>query len=596
MNKTINFRDANTLDDLAIMLDVPVGLLENKINNDNPKRISHPQNSIFLNEEIKKLFNQSGNAKYLEEMNICCNVFCKFELRKKNKNRRTKSRIVWKICDNNYEEFYKKLNYHLTNFVSGNSEFGYPHPAAYGYIRGKNILENAQQHCKAPLILHADICKFFPSITANRIAEMFNTLGITKDVSYYLSKILTIENALPLGLHTSPLISNLICRQLDTDFTTLASKYHCNYTRYADDMTISGEQLPSREEVDNILNENKFELAVDKFRITKPGWHHFVTGLSVETDTPRIPKRMKRRLRQELYYCNKYGVKSHIDKITLNKSNCGVFQKNINRIDGTVKYISYFEKKFNSDIEDLWFEIREKEENVKPKYKNQDKLKKHTAIYIDETEIDYNGKKYLTIGIVSILDNDKNRLQNTLQKLLNHYRIAPFTAINKEALAKNGLHYSDASEDLRKNFLDKISKEYIKIYVGYKKLPSNDSYEHIYMTILQNLINDRLLNTQDELRRIVIEKNQAKVSTEKIKAMFCKAEHCPVSPIFEDKTCILLSLADFALGYFRNYVLATNNEERKRLFFERIRSKYKVIKNLDDEKVFSRRRPFAGDL
>lgn len=107
---------------------------------------------------------------------------------------------------------------------------------------------------------------------------------------------------------------------------------------------------------------------------------------------------------------------------------------------------------------------------------------------------------------------------------------------------------------------------------------------------------DRLLSTEYEISDIIIEKNQDKVSTKKIAAMFAQKTRYKKVPKFEDKRCIPLSSVDFALGYFRNYVLATPKEERKRFLFESIRGQYKVIKNLDDGKVFTRRRPFDGKL
>lgn len=584
MNKLIiDFKNAETLDDLSIMLGVPVEMLEKKVSKDNPDLIKEP----------KILFNLKKILKQLGIIEIGFNkAFYRNEIPKRNRNRSNQKRIVWSICDKGYEEFYKGLNYSLTQFIVGEQK-GYPHDAAYGYIKGKNILENAQCHCGTSLILHVDIANFFNSITATRIAAALNSYGIKEVISNYLSKILTIDGTLPLGLHTSPLVSNLICSQLDIDFSSLSSQYCCNYTRYADDISISGNQVPSREEVEAVLTKNGFDLSVEKFRVTKPGWKHFVTGLSVETETPRIPKYKKRRLRQELYYIQKYGMKGHLEKISGKKCSGGEVAQGINRIDGTVSYISYFERKFSSDFERKWFEIRKKQ-NLYPMYEN--KQRGYVCLFSDETEIDYNGAKYLAVGVSSIMDDDLDRLNVEVNILLNKYIKSPFDSIKKEALVKNGLHYSDASEDLRKDFLDIISKEHIYTYIAYKKLQSNDRYEDTYIELLHNLINDRLLTTEYEISDIVIEKNQSKVSVKNILNMLFQRTRYRNIPKFEDKSCILLSSVDFALGYFRNYVLATAKEERKRLFFERIRGKYKVIKNLDNDKVFTRRRPFDGTL
>ncbi len=389
--------------------------------------------------------------------------------------------------------------------------------------------------------------------------------------------------------------------KLDSDFDVLANKYGCKYSRYADDITISGETVPTQEEVEHVLSENRFVLANDKFRVTKPGWRNFVTGLSVDTETPRAPKWMKRKLRQELYYCNKYGVKGHIERTV--EDGQYYIQKNVNRIDGTVKYISYFERKFNKDMEDLWAAIQT-EQRISPRYINQPKLEKHIILCIDETEIEcpVTKKKYLVLGATSVFEHDAKRLSHIFSDIFNKYQQDPFEVIDKAALAKNGLHYTDASEDLRKQYSKAISTECFKSYIGYKELTDNKLYEDIYLEILHNLINDRFLNTQGGIRLILVE-NNPRIPQKRMQDVVYKASghRYPFFIKSADKTCVLLSIADFMLGYFRGYVLQNNEkhifmQRRRQMLFERIQNKYKIIKNLSDDKVFSRRRPFIGEL
>ncbi len=78
------------------------------------------------------------------------------------------------------------------------------------------------------------------------------------------------------------MIANLVCQKLDNKIQALAERLDCKYTRYADDITISGNnKLPTRQDLEKILNEEKFKLSQKKFRITKLGQAHYVTGLSV---------------------------------------------------------------------------------------------------------------------------------------------------------------------------------------------------------------------------------------------------------------------------------------------------------------------------
>ena len=49
---------------------------------------------------------------------------------------------------------------------------------------------------------------------------------------------------------------------------------------------------------------------------------------------------MKKVLRQELYYCAKYGIINHLQKIDIDQT----LQGGINRIYGYVKYVTHIEK------------------------------------------------------------------------------------------------------------------------------------------------------------------------------------------------------------------------------------------------------------
>src|SRR5690606_21772723 len=121
----------------------------------------------------------------------------------------------------------------------------------------------------------------------------------------------------------------------------LAGRFACQYTRYADDISISGEALPLRSDLEELLVRFGFQLNGEKFRITKRGQSHYVTGLSIsDPNGPHVPKRMKRVLRQELYYSRKHGVEDHLLRIGYEAHRV---QSGVNRLDGIVRYVSYIE-------------------------------------------------------------------------------------------------------------------------------------------------------------------------------------------------------------------------------------------------------------
>ena len=95
----------------------------------------------------------------------------------------------------------------------------------------------------------------------------------------------------------------------------------CQYSRYADDITLSGNApLNSAiEKLTQILSQFGFEVNTEKTRLFDEHQVKHVTGLIV-SDQVRIPKRFKRALKQEIYYCKKFGGFRHLEHINASKS------------------------------------------------------------------------------------------------------------------------------------------------------------------------------------------------------------------------------------------------------------------------------------
>lgn len=261
-------------------------------------------------------------------------LYKKHLIPKKGKRNKGKYREVWEVMNPTLARSYVDLYKNLDNFLR-QIDIGYPHQNSYGFIKGKNIFHNAQPHCGGPLFIRADIEEFFPSITIKKLLQVFLQLGIDEKICWYLAKFLTIQDTLAQGLNTSPMIANLVCLSLDRNLTLLAEKHQCRYSRYADDITFSGDTLPEKISIEKILNSEGFRLSEKKYRVTKLGQACYVTGLSVsDPERPHVPKEMKRRLRQEMYYSYKYGIISHFQRINEKSVEDG-----IHRIDGMIRYM-----------------------------------------------------------------------------------------------------------------------------------------------------------------------------------------------------------------------------------------------------------------
>ncbi|MDR1931954.1 MAG: reverse transcriptase family protein, partial [Spirochaetales bacterium] len=90
-----------------------------------------------------------------------------------------------------------------------------------------------------------DIKDFFPNIKRERVENLFHSLDFYEPVpgkhAEILSIICTKDNALPQGAATSPAISNIIFGVIDKEIVEICGANNVIYTRYADDLTLSGD-------------------------------------------------------------------------------------------------------------------------------------------------------------------------------------------------------------------------------------------------------------------------------------------------------------------------------------------------------------------
>ena len=200
----------------------------------------------------------------------------------------------------------------------------YMHVSSYamGFCDKRSILDNAKLHLGQECILNMDLKDFFPSITFEKVFRVFAYYGYTKEVSYILTKICTYDGRLPQGSPASPCLSNIICLKLDARLSKLADTYKAKYSRYADDITFSGNSGINniKHIAQEIIEDEGFQLNNKKTRIAYKYQRQEVTGLIVNGDRVRVNKQYKRIIYQEIYYCIKYGLHNHMIKINCEKA------------------------------------------------------------------------------------------------------------------------------------------------------------------------------------------------------------------------------------------------------------------------------------
>lgn len=220
--------------------------------------------------------------------------------------------------------------------------------SAKGFLKNNSIVDNAKIHTNKVLVYNIDIKNFFPSISEKSIYFLFFNQGYSSEVSFALSKLLSFQGYLPQGSPCSPLLSNIICLKMDQDMKTLANKINASYSRYADDMTISTNDVrlfvSKKDAFKKIIDYSGFSLNDKKERMQFSNQPQFVTGLIVNNGV-KVRRRFKKDVEQQIYYCEKYGVFNHLKQLKLEKKS---FYKEY--LYGKVNFIRSVEEKTGIEL------------------------------------------------------------------------------------------------------------------------------------------------------------------------------------------------------------------------------------------------------
>jgi RNA-directed DNA polymerase len=204
-------------------------------------------------------------------------------------------------------------------------------PEAHGFVPGRSILTNALPHAGKAVVVNLDLEDFFPSVGFRRVRAVFRRVGYSPSVATILGllctecprrtvvydgttyHVATGPRGLPQGASTSPGLSNQVARRLDRRLAGLATKLGVMYTRYADDMTFSGDAAFNSKvgylmaRVRHLAEAEGFRVNEAKSRVLRQNAAQVVTGLVVN-DRPGVPRDEVRRLRAILHRAKLEGL------------------------------------------------------------------------------------------------------------------------------------------------------------------------------------------------------------------------------------------------------------------------------------------------
>jgi RNA-directed DNA polymerase len=176
------------------------------------------------------------------------------------------------------------------------------HEAAYGFVRGRSMVDHARRHSGKAVVLRMDLKDFFGTTTVERVRSYFRWVW-DDEAADLLTSLTTYRGSLPQGAPTSPALSNLVNMRLDARMAGFAARHGVTYSRYADDITFS---LDSNDAwlvrtlirfTKKVAREAGYELHHRrKLHVRRRHQRQLVGGLVVN-GVPRLPRERRRWLR-----------------------------------------------------------------------------------------------------------------------------------------------------------------------------------------------------------------------------------------------------------------------------------------------------------
>lgn len=199
-----------------------------------------------------------------------------------------------------------------------------PHPAAHGFRKGRSPATFAEPHAGAAVVARIDLRDFFPRVGVAQVRAIFTTIGYPRMVAAALADLCTTATPiaalsgidqtlagslrsrhLPQGSPTSPALSNLALHNVDRRIAGYAVKRGLHYTRYADDLALSGGRIAVERTlwvISRIVADEGFPIHQDKVRVMRAHQRQHLAGLVVN-DRPQASRLDYDNLRALLHNC-----------------------------------------------------------------------------------------------------------------------------------------------------------------------------------------------------------------------------------------------------------------------------------------------------
>jgi RNA-directed DNA polymerase len=218
----------------------------------------------------------------------------------------------------------------------------------------RGIVTNAAAHTNKQYVLNIDLKDFFHSISASKVKMIFKQapFNFSDDIAIVLALLCTYKKCLPMGAPTSPVLSNFACLEMDNQLMQLCKSHEITYTRYADDLTFSGNHTINESFVNDIkalIASFGFSVNNKKTRLQSLNGKQCVTGIKVNEKT-NVSREYIQLTKAMLHHWETYGIYSAVTKHFKLKHFPDEAHKVyfINRLGGRINFIASVRGKYDA--------------------------------------------------------------------------------------------------------------------------------------------------------------------------------------------------------------------------------------------------------
>ncbi|MDF2653677.1 MAG: RNA-directed polymerase [Bacillota bacterium] len=225
-------------------------------------------------------------------------------------------------------------------------------PSAAAYVKGRSIPGHAMHHAGNKMLVKLDIADFFGSISFPKVLHAVTEAlkrspvfsdSCSSEISWFITKVCTLNGSLPQGAPTSPILSNMVFLPLDQIIESYCFRRGIHYTRYSDDMFFSGDFQPFHiiGFIRKLLKKNGYTLNEKKIVVAGSGNRQTVTGVVVNK-RPQAERSYRREIRQCIYYIGKFGLEEHMLRkglISMNEDLGAQMVTELQRLIGRIVFV-----------------------------------------------------------------------------------------------------------------------------------------------------------------------------------------------------------------------------------------------------------------